>query len=225
MLYSGRFGHIEEIWVYKEPGKPVVERSKAQTPQPKEPISDHSNLAKINTREYVVDVAIPTKLHCHNSKDIDRLVDEKGLKCKQCDTPCNSMSNLRRHVITHLGWKRYKCRLCTYVCYDKSRCIRHCGMSHNVKLTEDNFMEYVIDLKKEATKIRADKRTNTIRSAKNKLQGLEADIYVKPKVAVGSRGVSPKVAKSESKVATSTPKSDDLLKKARNSLEKALKDT
>jgi len=210
-----RFGHVEEIWVYKEPGKPVVEKLKSQTS---------------NTREYVVDINNPNKLHCHDSKDVDRLIDEKNLKCKQCDTPCISMSNLRRHVIAHLGWKRYKCCLCNYVCYDKSRCSRHCKMSHDVKLTSLNFSEYVYDLKKVATRIRADKRTNTIRSAKNRPKGEEEDIYQKPKMTLSTRGSSqsPKVVKNDTQsdtiVTSGEKKNLDLLHTARLGLSKALKD-
>lgn len=210
--------------MYKEPGKPIIEKPKSHSPSPRELVGDGS-LTKLHTREYVVDVNIPTKLHCHNSKDVDKLIDEKSLKCKQCDTPCNSMSNLRRHVISHLGWKRYKCRMCPYVCYDKSRCSRHCLKSHTVKLTNTNFAEYVIDLKQEAIKIRADKRTNTIRSAKNRQQGLDDDIYVKPKVTLSSRGVSPKATRSEPGLESSGTTSDNLLKNARHRLERALKDT
>lgn len=203
-----RFGHIEEIWVYKEPGKPIVEKLKSQTS---------------NTREYVIDANNPSKLHCHNSKDIDRLIDEKNLKCKQCDTPCISMSNLRRHVITHLGWKRYKCRLCPYMCYDKSRYGRHCKMSHDVKLTSLNFSEYVQDLKKEATKIRSDKRVNTLHSTKNKQ---EENIYQKPKTTIVARAnaASPKDIKVESNHSASAEKEENLLSKARMGLKNALKD-
>lgn len=211
---SFRFGHMEEIWVYKEPGKPV-ERVKSQT--------------HVNTREYVLDVDNPTKLHCHNSRDVDRLIDEKNLKCKQCDTPCMSISNLRRHVISHLGWKRYKCRLCTYTCYDKSRCSRHCRITHDEKLTSANFNQLVQDLKKEATKIRSNKRTNTIRSTK--IQSANYDLYQKPKSVFVTR-----TSGQSSKMGTADPSSSsnivkdglkeqgNLLSKARMGLTKALKE-
>lgn len=159
---QNRFAHVEEIWVYKEPGKPVIEKTKC-----------------VKNREYVVDVTNPSKLQCHNTKDVDRLIDERKLKCRQCDTPCTSISNLRRHVIRHLGWKRYKCKHCRYTCYDMSYCRQHVLRAHGENLTSKNFDKYITDLKKEATKKRAAKRTNTLHKAKKSSQ--DDDMYKKRK--------------------------------------------
>ena len=124
-----------------------------------------------------MDVTNPSKLHCHNSKDVDRLIDEKNLKCIQCETPCTSISNLRRHVIRHLGWKRYKCKHCTYTCYDMSYCRQHVLRAHDENLTNKNFDKFITDLKKEATKKRAAKRTNTLH--KTKQNSLDEEMYKK----------------------------------------------
>lgn len=180
---QNRFAHVEEIWVYKEPGKPIVEKTKG-----------------VKNREYVVDVKNPSKLQCHNSKDVDKLIDEKNLKCRQCETPCTSISNLRRHVIRHLGWKRYKCKHCAYTCYDMSYCRQHVLRAHDEKLTSKNFNRFIIDLKKEATKKRAAKRTSTLHKSKKS----SAEEEFKKIKTPGSNTSGPKIKSEQSYLSQDT---------------------
>lgn len=135
--------------MYKDPGKPVVEKSKG-----------------IRNREFVVDASNPGKFHYYNSTVVDKLIDEVNLKCKQCETPCSNISNLRRHVIRHLGWVRYKCKKCSFTCYDMSYCRQHTSRIHNTTLTSKNFDSFMTDLKREANWRRSAKRYKTLQQMK-----------------------------------------------------------
>ncbi|KAL4217713.1 hypothetical protein ACF0H5_022454 [Mactra antiquata] len=151
---------VEEIWVYKRPGKPVTTLK-----------------IKGGNREFVTDVSNPNKIVVHCTKEVNKLIDEENMKCKQCDCPCTSMSNLRRHVIRHLGWKRYKCKLCSFACYDLSHCRLHTSRHHQVALTKCNFDEMMTDLKREANALRSVKRRKT--REKTKEHASDEDIYKK----------------------------------------------
>ena len=146
---------VEEIWVEKEPGMPVVEKTKSN-------------------RIYVMDTDRSSKLHCQDTRNIDSFVDEANLKCLKCDREFTSVSNMRQHVIRHLGWKRYQCKLCS-VCsyYNLSEIRMHLSRSHNIHAeSEESMKTFIKDLNKEAGKKRSDKRLKTIK----KKRGLESPL-------------------------------------------------
>ena len=146
---------VEEIWVEKEPGMPVVEKTKSN-------------------RIYVMDTDRSSKLHCQDTRNIDSFVDEANLKCLKCDREFTSVSNMRQHVIRHLGWKRYQCKLCS-VCsyYNLSEIRMHLSRSHNIHAeSEESLKTFIKDLNKEAGKKRSDKRLKTIK----KKRGLESPL-------------------------------------------------
>ena len=144
---------VQEIWVDKEPGMPVVEKTKSN-------------------RIYVMDTDRSSKLYCQDKRNIDSFVDEGNLKCLRCDREFTSISNVRQHVIRHLGWKRYQCKMCSvFAYYNLSEARMHLSRSHSVHVeSEADLKKYVKDLNKEAGKKRSNKRMKTIQKKK----GLES---------------------------------------------------
>lgn len=77
------------------------------------------------------------------------LMDKKNLTCLQCHRGFSRMSGLVRHVAHHLGWKRFKCRLCMYSGYDRYVCKSHIERNHLGKvpgLTRKVMDYYIVDL-------------------------------------------------------------------------------
>lgn len=77
------------------------------------------------------------------------LMDKKSLTCLQCNRGFSRMSGLVRHVAHHLGWKRFKCRLCMYSGYDRYVCKSHIERNHLGKvpgLTRKALDYYIVDL-------------------------------------------------------------------------------
>lgn len=50
---------------------------------------------------------------------LDALVDENEMKCLKCNKIYGSISNLHRHAVRHLGWRRFKCGFCVYSSYNR----------------------------------------------------------------------------------------------------------
>ncbi|XP_041360720.1 uncharacterized protein LOC121376973 [Gigantopelta aegis] len=138
---------IEEIWVDKLPGKPV-ERVKSN-------------------RIYVMEAEGTGKLHCQDTKKLCDIADEAAMKCLVCLQEFTSVSNLRRHAIRHLGWKRYKCKMCRFSSYNKSECNTHIIRTHSEKLRSAAATEYmIVDLNKEACRVRTQKKKQTLSERK-----------------------------------------------------------
>lgn len=77
------------------------------------------------------------------------MTDMKKLICLRCKRQYGSSSSLRRHAIRHLGWRRYKCKLCKYSSYNKSECKGHLRKSHSrdvSTLLDSGLTPYIIDL-------------------------------------------------------------------------------
>ncbi|XP_033726828.1 LOW QUALITY PROTEIN: mucin-4-like [Pecten maximus] len=180
---------VEEIWVQKEPGLPSEEvRSNAyammtyksnstqsSSKGPSASTSGHATRASermrtSRTQMYVTDPknvgtsqeSVQTR--CLDLSRIAYLSDEKEMKCLQCGLGFSGLSNLRRHVVRHLGWRRYKCKLCKFSSYNKSECNTHLIRSHGTKARNCTANALIIDLNKEASKVRSQKKINTIRS-------------------------------------------------------------
>ena len=141
---------VEEVWVGKEPGMPVTEKMKSN-------------------RIYVMDTESSRRLHCQDKRNIDSFVDEDSMKCLRCEREFSSISNLRQHVIRHLGWKRYQCKTCTvFSCYNLSEARMHLSRSHGLHVeTDSDIPKYIKDLNKEAGKKRSTKRMKTIKKKKS----------------------------------------------------------
>ena len=141
---------IEEVWVGKEPGMPVTEKLKSN-------------------RIYVMDTESSRRLHCQDKRNIDSFVDESNMKCLRCEREFSSISNLRQHVIRHLGWKRYQCKTCSvFSCYNLSEARMHLSRSHGIQVDmESDLPKYIKDLNKEAGKKRSTKRMKTIKRKRN----------------------------------------------------------
>lgn len=152
---------IEEIWVTKEPGKPL------QSVKCKKTIIESPKNIKSN-RMYVVDPVKMEKLKCMDFSRINHLVDYSNNKCLQCGIEFPHISNLRRHAVRHLGWKRYKCKLCAYTGFDRSECNSHIKRKHAEKLISSSasLSSFIIDLNKKAAKVRNKKKQSTLEKKK-----------------------------------------------------------
>ncbi|KAK3600105.1 hypothetical protein CHS0354_027024 [Potamilus streckersoni] len=144
---SGNTVHtVEEIWVGKQPGRPV-EKIKSN-------------------RIYVVDRSRTRKSLCQDQKKINAYIDDSNLRCLQCGMEFSHISNVRRHVIRHLGWKRYKCRMCRFSSYNLSECRMHLYRTHSLEMwhsTSSQVEKFVVNLNKEASKVRTMKKQATLR--------------------------------------------------------------
>ncbi|CAC5414730.1 unnamed protein product [Mytilus coruscus] len=151
---------IEEIWVSKEIGQPL------QSVKCKKTIIDSPKKTKAG-RMYVVDSADtdPDKSKCLDFSRINHLVDYKNNKCLQCGLELTDISSLRRHAVRHLGWKRYKCRLCAYTGFNRSECNSHIKRRHAEKLIASSspLSSFIIDLNKEASDVRNRKKKSTMK--------------------------------------------------------------
>ncbi|XP_064597461.1 zinc finger protein 800-like [Liolophura sinensis] len=131
---------------------------------------------------------------CQDSKIIDALIDENNLKCFHCGEAFANVSNIRRHVIRHLGWKRYRCKMCTYCSYNRSEMRRHLVKSHGMAvthITETSLDFCITDLSKGASRAKANKRRQTVtnrRAASS--SGISRDRSPSPKHTVGKPEVS-----------------------------------
>ncbi|XP_060085921.1 uncharacterized protein LOC132565299 [Ylistrum balloti] len=180
---------VEEVWVLKEPGLPSEEvrgnayammtYKSSPTPSaskgPSPLTSGHTTRASermrtTRTQMYVTDPKnIGTsqetvQTRCLDLSRIAYLSDEKEMKCLQCGLGFSCLSNLRRHVVRHLGWRRYKCKLCKFSSYNKSECNTHLIRSHGTRARNCTASTLIIDLNKEASKVRSQKKINTIKS-------------------------------------------------------------
>ncbi|OWF49160.1 uncharacterized protein LOC110452168 [Mizuhopecten yessoensis] len=180
---------FEEIWVQKEPGLPTEEiktnafammtykssPTQVSSKGPSPSSSGHTTRASermrtTRTQMYVTDPknmgtsqeSVQTR--CLDLSRISYLSDEKEMKCLQCGLGFSCLSNLRRHVVRHLGWRRYKCKLCKFSSYNKSECNTHLIRSHGTKARNCTASTLIIDLNKEASKVRSQKKFNTIKS-------------------------------------------------------------
>ncbi|XP_033322319.2 zinc finger protein 800 isoform X1 [Megalopta genalis] len=66
-------------------------------------------------------------------KKIAALVSFQKLQCLPCKRKFTSVTNLRRHAAIHVGWNRYRCKICNYKCFVKCDCVAHCNKIHNAQ--------------------------------------------------------------------------------------------
>lgn len=68
------------------------------------------------------------------------------LQCLLCKRKFTSMPNLRRHMAIHIGWNRYRCKLCDFKCFVKCDCVAHCNKMHNAQNNRAIIAETVIEI-------------------------------------------------------------------------------
>lgn len=68
------------------------------------------------------------------------------LQCLLCKRKFTSMPNLRRHMAIHIGWNRYRCKLCDFKCFVKCDCVAHCNKMHNAQNNRAFIAETVIEI-------------------------------------------------------------------------------
>ncbi|KAK6167641.1 hypothetical protein SNE40_021619 [Patella caerulea] len=134
---------VEEIWVDKQPGRPT-EKIKSN-------------------RTYVMKASANQKLECQDTKKVTAIVNETELHCMHCDQEFSNVSNLRRHAIRHLGWKRYKCKMCKFSSYNKSECNTHLYRTHSDRFRNvSSVNSLIVDLGKEGSRVRLRKKQQTL---------------------------------------------------------------
>ncbi|XP_071116618.1 uncharacterized protein [Haliotis cracherodii] len=133
---------VEEIWIHKQPGRP----------------SEKVKSNRIIMKEEDTD----SKLHCLDSEKLSAIIDEAELKCQKCGQEFTSVSNIRRHAIRHLGWKRFKCKLCRFSSYNKSECNTHIMRTHSEKYRLSSVESLIVDLNRETSKIQTEPKLQSL---------------------------------------------------------------
>ena len=166
---------IEEIWVDKKIGKPpdTVKKNTIHVMLQRQQSSQAKGGEKCSNRMYVLNPSTDAQAICLDTKHIESLVDAESLKCVHCEATFATYGNLRRHAVRHLGWKRFKCKLCKFSSYNKSDCNTHVMRSHAEKCRLETVNSLIIDLHKEASVIRLQKKQETLRKRQQDMQSSE----------------------------------------------------
>ena len=75
----------------------------------------------------------PPKLTDEELKRIRQIVNEDEMRCLKCHKQYCTISYLHRHAVRHLGWRRFKCKLCKFTAYNRSECTTHLRKVHTTK--------------------------------------------------------------------------------------------
>lgn len=70
----------------------------------------------------------------------------RKLQCLLCKRKFTTMTSLRRHMAIHIGWYRYRCKLCDFKCFFKCDCVVHCNKMHNAQNNHAFMAEMVIEI-------------------------------------------------------------------------------
>lgn len=157
---------IQEIWVKKKPGQPT-EEVKSSTITVRSTSTARKRLSekyRHPRRMYVMKSKQSTKPVCLDMSNIESLLDRENKQCRECGIQLKSMSNLRRHIVRHLGWKRYKCKMCPFSSFNRSECNSHLQRIHKEKVVGKDINNLIKDLKKEGTEKRLQKKQQTLRT-------------------------------------------------------------
>jgi len=77
---------------------------------------------------------------------IATMTNLRKVQCLPCKRKFTSLANLRRHMAIHIGWHRYRCKLCSFKCFAKCDCITHCNKVHNAQNNRRMIAELVIEI-------------------------------------------------------------------------------
>ncbi len=80
-------------------------------------------------------------------RKIAACINEKELMCLKCGQTFKDLSGLRTHAVRHLGWRRYRCKLCAFTSYYRSEARRHLRRIHPAKTVGiTNIDVYITEL-------------------------------------------------------------------------------
>ncbi len=95
----------------------------------------------------------PPKLSDTELRRIRQIVREDELRCLKCHKQYSTVSYLHRHAVRHLGWRRFKCKLCKFTAYNRSECTTHLRKVHRAKTMGVRDMNpFIHDLEPEKMK-------------------------------------------------------------------------
>ncbi|KAK2580872.1 hypothetical protein KPH14_005944 [Odynerus spinipes] len=77
---------------------------------------------------------------------IATIANLRKLQCLPCKRKFTSMTNLRRHMAIHIGWNRYRCKLCNFKCFAKYDCVAHCNKMHNAQNNRAFITNMVVEI-------------------------------------------------------------------------------
>ncbi|XP_014602294.1 PREDICTED: zinc finger protein 800 [Polistes canadensis] len=77
---------------------------------------------------------------------IATIANLRKLQCLPCKRKFTSMTNLRRHMAIHIGWNRYRCKLCDFKCFAKYDCVAHCNKIHSAQNNRTLLTDMVIEI-------------------------------------------------------------------------------
>jgi len=77
---------------------------------------------------------------------IATIANFRKLRCLRCRRKFTSITNLRRHMAMHIGWNRYRCKLCDFKCFVKCDCVAHCNKMHNTQNNRMAIAEMVLEI-------------------------------------------------------------------------------
>lgn len=77
---------------------------------------------------------------------IATIANLRKLQCLPCKRKFTSMTNLRRHMAIHIGWNRYRCKLCNFKCFVKYDCVAHCNKMHNAQNNRTAITDMVVEI-------------------------------------------------------------------------------
>ncbi|XP_035743696.1 zinc finger protein 800-like isoform X1 [Vespa mandarinia] len=77
---------------------------------------------------------------------IATIANLRKLQCLPCKRKFTSMTNLRRHMAIHIGWNRYRCKLCNFKCFVKYDCVAHCNKMHNAQNNRTVITDMVVEI-------------------------------------------------------------------------------
>lgn len=77
---------------------------------------------------------------------IATIANLRKLQCLLCKRKFTSMTNLRRHLAIHMGWNRYRCKLCDFKCFVKCDCIAHCNKVHNAQNNRATIADIMVEI-------------------------------------------------------------------------------
>ncbi|XP_061181300.1 microtubule-associated protein futsch-like [Saccostrea echinata] len=184
---------IQEIWVKKKPGQPTEEVKHSTITVRKTSTAQRRLCEKYRhpKRVYVMKSKKSTKPVCLDMNNIESLLDREKKQCKECGIQLKSMSNLRRHIVRHLGWKRYKCKLCPFSSFNRSECNSHLQRIHKEKIAGKDINNLIKDLKKEGSEKRLQKKQQTLRTKQRLESEMAASNSYKKETKISKLKISP----------------------------------
>ncbi|XP_024879049.1 uncharacterized protein LOC112459250 [Temnothorax curvispinosus] len=82
---------------------------------------------------------------------IATIADYRKQRCLKCNRKFTSTPNLRRHMAMHVGWYRYRCKLCDFKCFEKCDCVTHCKKMHNMQNNRVAIAEMILGISHDDT--------------------------------------------------------------------------